>query len=131
SSTALNSSPNPSTLNQQVTFTAAVTGTGGTPSGTVIFTDGTTTLATKPLVNGVATFQTSSRPVGQSSITASYSGDSNFATSPNVTTQTVNKVTSSTALNPSPNPSTLNQQVTFTAAVTGTGGTPSGTVIFA
>ena len=54
--TTLFSQPNPSGLGQDVTFTATVSSsTPGTPSGTVTFTDGATTLGTAPLVNSVAT----------------------------------------------------------------------------
>src|SRR5580704_15915230 len=43
--TALTSSLNPANTGQSVTFTATVTSTGGTPSGSVTFADGATTLA--------------------------------------------------------------------------------------
>ncbi len=54
----LGSSVNPSTYAQSVTFTATVTGTGGTPTGTVTFKDGSTTLGTGTLSSGQATFST-------------------------------------------------------------------------
>jgi hypothetical protein len=90
---ALLASPNPSTFGQSVTFTATVTGPSGTtpPTGTVTFKNGTTTLGTGTLTNGVATFSTSSLPVGTQTITASYSGDTNFlAGTPATLTQQVN-----------------------------------------
>ena len=46
--TALVSSLNPSTVGQSVTFTATVTGASGTPTGTVTFKDGATTIGTAP-----------------------------------------------------------------------------------
>ncbi|MGB6200981.1 MAG: Ig-like domain repeat protein [Candidatus Acidiferrales bacterium] len=72
-----------------VTLTAAVTsastGTSATPTGTVMFSDGPTTLpATSgnpnpaPLVNGMASYTTSSLPAGANSVTAVYSGDLTF-----------------------------------------------------
>jgi len=82
--TTLMSSLNPSLTGQQVTFTATVTKSGGpgTPTGTVTFFDGSTPLATVPVNgSGVATFSTSSLGVGAHSITATYNGDANFATS--------------------------------------------------
>src|SRR5205823_7209887 len=43
-STAVTSSLNPSTVGQSVTFTATISRPSGTPSGTVTFKDGGTTL---------------------------------------------------------------------------------------
>jgi len=83
--TSLSSSINPSALGQTVTFTATVSGSGGTPTGAVTFKDGSTTLGTGMLSGGTATFPTSSLAVGNHSITAVYGGDSNFATSTSTT----------------------------------------------
>jgi hypothetical protein len=131
SSTALASSANPSTFGQSVTFTATVSGTGGTPTGTVIFKDGATTLGSGTLSAGQATFSTSTLATGSHSITAAYSGDSNFSSSTSpVLTQTVNQTSSTTAIASSANPSAYGTAVTFTATVSGTGGTPTGTVTF-
>jgi Bacterial Ig-like domain (group 3)/Abnormal spindle-like microcephaly-assoc'd, ASPM-SPD-2-Hydin/Bacterial Ig-like domain (group 2) len=90
--TTLTSSANPSILAASVTFTATVTPSGGsgTPTGTVTFSDGSTTLATQSLSNGQATFTSSSLTIGSHSITATYSGDSNFNGSTSATlTQSV------------------------------------------
>ncbi|HEX4155444.1 MAG TPA: Ig-like domain repeat protein [Acidobacteriaceae bacterium] len=53
------------------------------PSGSVSFyaNGSTTALGTAPLTNGVATFTTTALPNGQYSVTAVYSGDSDFAAS--------------------------------------------------
>jgi subtilase family serine protease len=61
-----------------VTFTATVSGTGGTPSGTVTFYNGTTSLGTSTLANGAAVFTTSFSTAGTASIQAAYSGDAIF-----------------------------------------------------
>ena len=61
--TAVTSSANPSVVGQAVTFTATVVASSpglGTPTGTVTFMDGTTTLATENLTDGATTFTTSS-----------------------------------------------------------------------
>jgi hypothetical protein len=79
--TTVNSSADPSALNFPVTFTASVAGSGGTPTGTVTFTDGTTTLGTGALASGTATFTTSTLTMGTHSISASYAGDANFGSS--------------------------------------------------
>ena len=132
SAISLTSALNPSTYGQSVTFTATVTSSGGTPSGTVTFKDGATTLGTGTLNgSGVATYATSTLTVGIHSITAVYGGDTNFATSTSSTlSQVVNQATSATGLVSSLNPSTFGQSITFTATVTSSGGTPSGTVTF-
>jgi hypothetical protein len=78
--TSLIASPNPSAFGQSVTFTATVTGSG-TPTGTVTFKDGTKSLGTATLSAGQATLSTSGLKKGSHSITATYSGDSNFASS--------------------------------------------------
>src|SRR6266699_4107259 len=94
--TSVASSANPSFFGQSVTFTATVTGstTVATPTGTVQFKDGATVLATVGVTTtaGVttATFTTSTLAVGSHSITATYSGDTNFTGSTSaVLTQTV------------------------------------------
>jgi hypothetical protein len=82
SATMLTSSINPSVGGQSVTFTATVTSTaGGTPTGTVTFSDGTTSLGSGALSAGVATFATSSLAMSSHSITGSYGGNTNFAAS--------------------------------------------------
>jgi sugar lactone lactonase YvrE len=63
-----------------VIFTATVMSSAGTPTGSVSFYDGTTLLGTGTLAAGVATYTTVNLPVGALSITAVYSGDSNFST---------------------------------------------------
>jgi len=131
-STVLSSSLNPSTLGQAVTFTATVASpVGGTPTGTVTFRDGTVSLGSAPLdAAGQATVTISALTLGAHSITANYGGDSHFGASASPTiTQTV-KVNSSTALSSSRNPSIFKQAVTWTATVTSSSGTPTGTVSF-
>jgi hypothetical protein len=130
--TALSSSTNPSTYRQAVTFTAVVTATSGSPTGLVTFKEGTSTLGTGMVSGGVASLMVSNLAVGTHSITAAYGGDTNFSGSTSsALSQTVNQAATSTALTSSPNPSIINQQVKFTATVTGAnGGTPTGTITF-
>lgn len=79
--TMLTSSPNPSQTTQNVTFTATVTASSpltslapGTPTGSVQFFDGATSLGTVALSSGVATLMTSSLTEGNHNITAQYLG---------------------------------------------------------
>ena len=89
-STALTSSLNPANAGQTVTFTANVTATAGTPTGTVQFQDGGLNLGSpQPLVNGTASVSTSTLNGGLRSITADYSGDSNFLVSGGAVAQSV------------------------------------------
>ena len=81
SSTSLTSSVNPSLLGASVTFTATVTGPGGTPTGSVTFYDGASPLGSNALASGTATLSTSALTAGSHSISAVYSGDANYATS--------------------------------------------------
>ena len=142
STTTLESSQDPSTLGQAVTFTAVVTAPSyeGTPSGEVTFTiDGQ---AQTPVYLGVvgdtdeARFTTSTLSAGSHTVSASYSGDNNVtASSGSLPTQTVNAPalqTTTTTLAPSLNPSTVGQPVIFTAVVSpaGSTGTASGSVTF-
>jgi Bacterial Ig-like domain (group 3)/FG-GAP-like repeat/Abnormal spindle-like microcephaly-assoc'd, ASPM-SPD-2-Hydin len=82
--TTLTSSLNPSNFGQSVTFTATATGEGFkvTPTGTVTFFDSTTNLGSSNLnASAQATLSTSTLTVGTHSITATYNGDSNYASS--------------------------------------------------
>ena len=92
-STSLSSSQDPSAAGETVSFTAtvstAVTG-AGTPTGTVTFLDDGTQIGTAPLASGQASFTTSALTPGDDTITASYSGDGEFAGSTRSSTQTVN-----------------------------------------
>jgi len=88
--TALSSSPNPSTFGRSVRFTATVSPQySGTPTGSVTFKRGTTKLATVTMSGGVATFATSTLPRGSDTITAIYNGSGNFTKSSGSIVQTV------------------------------------------
>jgi hypothetical protein len=111
--TALGSSANPSIFGQSVTFTATVSSTAsGTPTGTVTFSDGSTTLGTETL-NGSAqaTFTTSSLTVGSHSVRAQYSGDGNFSGS--ISASTLLAVTAPAVTLSSASLSFGNQQVWY------------------
>lgn len=79
--TALVSSQNPSSYGQSVTFTATLSSSGGTPTGTVTFNDGGAAIGTSSLSAGVATFATTTLAVGNHAITATYNGTPAFNTS--------------------------------------------------
>jgi hypothetical protein len=136
-STSVTGAPGPSVFGQSVTFTATVTPSApgaGTPTGTVEFFDGTTSLGTGTLTAGVATFTTSSLSVASHPVTAVYEGDTDFTTSTSTAfSQTVDQAATATSLSINPSPSVFGQSVTFTATVTPSApgaGTPTGTVSF-
>jgi hypothetical protein len=130
--TVLTTSGSPSFIGQPVTFTATVTWTYGTvPDGELVtFFDGTTTLGTGATAGGVATFTTSSLALATHTIKATYPGDAEFKPSSGAVQQVVNKSPTTTTLSSSLNPSQFGQAVTFTAHVTSSGPTPTGTVQF-
>jgi hypothetical protein len=133
-SVALASSLNPAVFGQAVTFTATVTASNGTtPTGTVNFNDGSTTLGTGTLdPTGIASFTTSTLTAGPHSIVGAYSGDTNFSpANSSVLTQTITQASTAVGVVSSPNPSAFNQAVTFTATVTPPyGGTLTGSITF-
>ncbi|MGA2810464.1 MAG: PASTA domain-containing protein [Candidatus Acidiferrum sp.] len=122
------SSMNPATAGQPVTLTATIV--GNSPTGTVAFLNGANSLsAAVPLSGGVASFTTSSLPVGADSITAIYSGDAKNATSTSARlSQVIALAASNTALISSGNHVTQGQPVTFSATVIGD--SPTGTIHF-
>lgn len=82
--TSLTASPDPASPGQTVTFTATVSPVApgaGSPTGTVSFLDGATTLGQTALSGGVASVNAATLSVGNHSITATYSGDADFSSS--------------------------------------------------
>ena len=133
--TALESSLNPSRVGDEVTFTATVT-VAGAPltTGSVQFSDGGTPLGDpQPLgADGTATYATATLADGTHPITARFVESPQYAVSTSdALDQVVGLIPTTTTLDPSVNPSSVGQSVTFTATVTSDGGgTPSGSVQF-
>ena len=126
--TALNSSPNPSSPGQTVTFTASVAPTPAgspVPTGMVTFTEGNTVLAQVPLnASGSAAFTTSSLGGGDHTVTATYYSDTVYATSNGNRIQSVGGPTPTPGVTPTP---TGTPGVTPTPTVSATP-TPGGSV---
>ena len=97
------------------------------------FNNGTTSLGTGTLSNGVATLSLTTLPAGTDSLTAVYAGDTNFLTSTSAAvSQVVTQGATSVVLSASNTNPFGFQAVTLTAIVrvaTGSG-TPTGTVTF-
>ncbi len=79
SATSVSSSASPVLAQTALTFTATVSAHLGTPAGTVTFLDGTTPLGQASLTGHTASLVTSSLASGTHTITADYSGDTDFA----------------------------------------------------
>jgi hypothetical protein len=133
------SSLNPAILNDNVTFTATISGNYAVPVGSVTFYDGTVALGSATLdASGIATLSTNTLAVGLHPITVIYGATPNFlaATSP-VLNQIVKVapvvLPSAVQLTSSLNPAPPLIPVTLTAVVTTPGPfvqIPSGVVTF-
>jgi hypothetical protein len=131
---ALSSSENPSLALDLVTFVAtASNGSTKPPTGTVVFSDGTTVLGTVPLsIAGTAAFTASSIAIGQHTISAAYGGDAlDLAGVSPVLTQLVQLRPTTDALTASSTSLTGGQQVTLISVVRYSGPVaPTGKVSF-
>jgi hypothetical protein len=120
------------------TYTATVTGSSGTPTGSVTFYDGLTAIcSTVSLTSGAATCaQTYNSMSGDPhTITASYSGDGNYAAVANTAdaTHVIEDVylPDTVSVSSSDNGSgVVGVPVTYTATVSASSGTPTGSVTF-
>jgi hypothetical protein len=138
STTTLQASPTSADPGKNVTLTATVSSQSGTftPTGTVTFYNGTTSLGTVTLdASGVATFSTTTLPAGSDSITASYGGDSKDSSSVSEAVTVLiaqSGVGTTTSLSASATQLAPGQSVTFTAKVAPQSGStvPTGTVTF-
>ncbi|MCW2799039.1 MAG: hypothetical protein JWQ70_511 [Aeromicrobium sp.] len=134
---SLTSSDASAVSGQPLTFTAHVSPTGngaGDPSGTVTFFAGGEQIGSPvAVVDGSATSSTTSLDAGTHEITATYSGDDDFAGSSTSIDQAVAAAATTTTVSSSPNPSVFGQSVSVHAEVTPVSpatGHPVGTIKF-
>jgi hypothetical protein len=137
STAAATASPNPALIGQNVTLTANIStqSSGVAPTGTVKFTSGTTTLGTANVTGTAASGQNTSSPTnasatatvtaafsssGAQAVTATYSGDTNYATSSATVNVTVNAGSQSTTTVVTPSATSIasGASITLTAKVT-------------
>jgi hypothetical protein len=109
-------------LGTSVTLTATVASTtSGTPTGTVSFYDGATLLNTAPVVlsGGVASLAVTTLPLGTQSLTAVYSGDTDFIAGTS-TAVTATVLTPDFTITASPSAQTVipSQSVNYTLTLT-------------
>jgi Bacterial Ig-like domain (group 3)/NHL repeat len=139
---AVTSSPNPSTFGQTITITGTVSTFPNIYlpiSGTVTLFDGVTNIGGGTLANlnnatGVYTITTATLTAGNHNLTAQYPGNTNFfANISPVYVHTVNKANTTTALISSAGTITVGNSIVFTATVAPVAPaieTPSGSVEF-
>jgi Bacterial Ig-like domain (group 3) len=90
STTTVSSSLDPSAVSESVTFTAAVSGQSGIPTGTISFEVNGNASSAVALNGGKATFPWTFTDTGSANVTANYSGDGTYAASTSAAfTQTV------------------------------------------
>ena len=132
STTTISSTTAGPVVGQPITVNFGVTGSG-TPTGTVTVSDGGSQTCSGTLVSGVGSCQITETTAGAFSFTATYSGDTNFASSVTSTGSAVTVVqddttTSITSTTPGP---VVGQPITVGVDVGANapgGGTPTGTV---
>ena len=135
--TSLYSSASTITEGAPITLSATVKSASGssTPTGSVTFYDGATSLGSASLSSGTATLMTSALQAGSNALSAVYAGSGNFLAS----TSTAIAVTANpaaagtiTTLSASTTSIAQNSSVVFTAVVKPSSGTgvPAGTVTF-
>jgi sugar lactone lactonase YvrE len=101
--TSITTSGSPVITGTKVTFTATVTTPSGTPSGTVVFKDGTTVLGQQTVnASGVATFSTTTLAVGSHPISATFQPSTTFSSSTATLTQVITAPTGSFTISASP-----------------------------
>ncbi len=130
-SETLISSLNPAMAGQNVTFTAQLTATSGTPTGDIQFLDGANLLSTQTVSGtGSAAFTTNSLTVGSHTIVANYQPTGTFGASTASLIEVIDGDTTGTALTCLPNPINISGTAQFVATVTSGNGTPTGSISF-
>jgi large repetitive protein len=128
----VSSNLNPSVVLSPVTFTVKVTGNGGIPTGTVIFSADGSSIGTGTLdATGSASVSDPNLVVGSHAITAVYSGDANDGPSTSAAlNQVVNTIPTATALGTSTTGGATPEVILVATVVGASGPAPTGTVTF-
>jgi hypothetical protein len=143
STVTLQSSANPSSYGQSVTFTASISDNLGIEyhqiltSGTITFSGFPTGPVTIPVPSTIlsntntVTYTTNTMPAGSYPITESYSGNASLNPSTSTAlTQIVTRGATVTTIAVNPNPAYQTQAVTLSAQVSGPLAVPTGTIQF-
>ncbi len=131
---AVSSSKSTTTFGEPFTLTATIAPltvtTAPPPTGNVSFADGPTVIGGSAISAGSTSFSTGTLTAGSHVLTASYGGDTLYMPSSTSLTQTVNKAVPTVALAVQPNPVVPGKPENFTATVSSSAGSPSGSVTF-
>ena len=127
----LTASANPSPLGGPVTLTATLASNGGTPTGTVQFMDGSTSLGAGTLnAQGAATLTTSALALGNHKLSAVYAGDPYDAASTSAAVaESITTTSVAVTISPSNDPAVFATPVVFTLQVTANGAVPTGSIV--
>ena len=122
----LSVAPTPAVVTSNVTLTLTAVDQSGTATGSVVFYDGATALATQALNNsGVAQWSTTALNVSTHTLSAQYAGDSaNISGTSNTVSEQINQASTVTALALSSSTATVGAALLFTATVTNNSGPP-------
>jgi hypothetical protein len=117
---SLFSAPNPAPFGAVITLSATVVGRSGvSPTGQVVFKDGTAILGTSGISGSTATITTAGLAVGIHSLTATYIGDSNYTAAISMPLmETISKAKSAIGLSSSVSPSVYGNAISLTATIT-------------
>jgi Big-like domain-containing protein/VCBS repeat protein len=113
------------------TITATLVSSGVTPTGSITFLNGTTTLGTGVLAGGVAMLTLNNLNPGSYTVTATYPGDTNnlAATAAAITITVTTQLPGLTLATPTAS-TTYGSGITLTATMTVNGTLPSGSISF-
>ena len=128
---AATATPSSIVANQSVSVAVTVAGSSGTPTGSVTLSGGGYTSSSQTLSAGSTTFTVpaNSLSAGADTMAASYSGDPTYAPASGTSIVTVTALpTPGVTVTPASGSINSGQSLNVTAAVAGTGGTPTGTV---
>ncbi|MEA2723485.1 MAG: adhesin/invasin [Gemmatimonadales bacterium] len=127
--------PDPTIPGQAFTVALSVRSNDATPEGTATVSDGVDE-CTVPIAGGAGSCSLALSTVGTRTLTATFQGNSSFATSSATETHTVNPAppppptgTTTTITGDGPDPSGAGQPITVTFTVTASSASPEGTVL--
>ena len=136
--TVLATAASPTNPGDMANFTVTVySPTVGTPTGTIVFSEGSTVLKSTQLdSSGSAAFQTSSLSPGMHTIVATYVGDSTFNSSSMSVVQTVTGAAANSAdlnlgVQASPGTVVVGSHLTYTVSITNNGPSAASNVVVA
>ena len=130
-STILSSGAPNSLSGTPVSFTASVASSTGTPTGNVIFQDGTTNIGQVTLNSlGIAVFSTSTLAVGRHTVTAVYQGDGSYIASTSASlAESISLATTGLMIAGPAAAVDVTAAAVFTATLSGNGLAPTGALI--